>query len=98
MLRRLVHEEPDALDAVVQEDLFRLVPRDLPAFAADAAAVDNACKLLGQVLRALVQHETQGEQVVLEADLYLYMLLTMQVCSMQGNGGMCVGGCCFITW
>lgn len=76
MLRRLVHDEPGALEAVVREDLFRLVPRDLPAFAADAAAVDNACKLLGQVLRMLVQHG--NEDLVNEAEVYLYTLLTMQ--------------------
>lgn len=81
MLRRLVHDEPEALQAVVQEDLFRLVPRHLPAFAANAAAVDNACKLLGQVLRALVLNkgEDDAQPSVSSADLYLFTLLTMQV-------------------
>lgn len=82
MLRRLVHDEPGALEAVVEQDLFRLVPRALPAFAADAAAVDNACKLLGQVLRTLVQQDADGagaDTLGTHAELYLYTLLTMQV-------------------
>lgn len=97
MLRRLVHDEPGALLAVVQEDIFRLVPRDLPLFSADPAAGDNACKLLGAVLRGVVAGElyTAGEaeggpEVVHEDEVYLYNLLAIQVCGVGVD--VCVWG------
>ncbi len=85
MLRRLVHDESGALLAVVQEDIFRLVPRDLFLFSADPTATDNACKLLGAVLRGVVAGEMYeagegGAHVVAEeGDVYLYNLLAIQV-------------------